>query len=232
MQTLLVWAARDPLPRSCIKAARSWYARTHTFAIPVPRRNHQTRIGRSSDPELGSPDLLIVSVKTDHDNGRNDWANLLTLGHSGGAVPELHRSSLFIGPLQKNCGPTTNAPSNMQRLAKRYGIVNGKRRTLPRGLLDLRICGEVFRRQSEHFPEQCLKGLRGASIPLMPRSAVRRTRGFVSPAPRIEVEVATAPRRPAWHPRVAAPAFRGVEPSSRTLQYLAQRAKVSIQTRL
>jgi hypothetical protein len=25
-------------------------------------------------------------------------AALLTLGHSGGTVPELHRSSLFVGP--------------------------------------------------------------------------------------------------------------------------------------
>jgi hypothetical protein len=48
-----------------------------------------------------------VSVKKDHDNGRNDWATLLLLGYSGGAVPDLHRvpcTSAF--PRE---WPTTNA---------------------------------------------------------------------------------------------------------------------------
>jgi hypothetical protein len=39
-----------------------------------------------------------------------EWITLVSLGHSGGAVPGFHRSSLFVGHFQRK-QPTTNARS-------------------------------------------------------------------------------------------------------------------------
>lgn len=43
--------------------------------------------------------------KAASDNGK-EWTRLMALGYSGGAVPELHRSSLFAG--RQACRPATN----------------------------------------------------------------------------------------------------------------------------
>lgn len=66
-------------------------------------------------PELGLPDLLI-HLASELDNGHSERANLVSLGHSGGAVPEFallraeqHRSSLFVGREKASREPTTNA---------------------------------------------------------------------------------------------------------------------------
>ena len=55
--------------------------------------------GRSSDFRDGagpafSPCLTGARTR----QWPKEWATLLTLGHSGGAVPESHRSSLFVDP--------------------------------------------------------------------------------------------------------------------------------------
>ena len=43
-------------------------------------------------PEQGSPGLLVASTESSRDNGlKKDWAALILLGYSGGAVPDLHR---------------------------------------------------------------------------------------------------------------------------------------------
>jgi hypothetical protein len=50
MRILLAWAASDPrIQFTGNETVRCGYASAPTFAAPVPRRNHQTRTGRSSD---------------------------------------------------------------------------------------------------------------------------------------------------------------------------------------
>ena len=43
-----------------------------------------------------------------HDNGLKTGLTSLALGHSGGAVPESHRSSLFVGPAKQKGRPPTH----------------------------------------------------------------------------------------------------------------------------
>jgi hypothetical protein len=50
-------------------------------------------------------------------------AELFTLGYSGGAAPELHRRSLFVGPSHKK-RPTTNARRNWDQFSNSPETVN------------------------------------------------------------------------------------------------------------
>jgi hypothetical protein len=62
------------------------------------------RVGRSSDfrawESWPSRRKLAVHLDTPGDNGSNQFPSI-TLGYSGGAVPDLHRSSLFCRPFQR-----------------------------------------------------------------------------------------------------------------------------------
>jgi hypothetical protein len=107
-----------------------------------------SRVGRSSDfrasagPAFSSRRQLTTVIGADARQWPKDWANLLPLGHSGGAVPDFHRSSLFVGPSSKK-GPTTNARCKKENLSQRREVVNSgaARRTrshAPRGNARLR----------------------------------------------------------------------------------------------
>ena len=60
------------------------------------------RAGRSSDFRAYGPPGLLIGVtgqsrSATRDNGLKTGRSFLALGYSGGAIPDSHRSSLFVG---------------------------------------------------------------------------------------------------------------------------------------
>ncbi len=80
-----------------------------------PSRHATTQhVGRSSDSRVNRETGLLTwtvltPTESDPGNGRLECSRKI-LGYSGGAVPDLHRSSLFVGRTHRP-RPTTNARS-------------------------------------------------------------------------------------------------------------------------
>lgn len=82
-------------------------------------------VGRSSDSRASNPRSLLVERPSGSadDNGKKAGV-LRLLGHSGGAVPDLHRNSLFADLVKGGPPPTLKLSTT---LTKRSSKVNGSR---------------------------------------------------------------------------------------------------------
>ncbi len=107
--------ARQVSQGRCERLAASWNAYEHSRAsVPRGEPSKNALVGLLTS-ELGKVGLLVAHGAA-HGRPRRQWlesASLVALGYSGGAVPESHRSSLFVGHFSRNARPPTQLGVNV-----------------------------------------------------------------------------------------------------------------------